>query len=96
MFILDPLPLLPKLLHNLLHVYSVPNDDRVGDQVEAAHLIAKLFIGLPPHYPLVGVIKVRSQTMLYLYIIHVYPKRGVGDNIQNSDTQNTTQTLFGQ
>jgi hypothetical protein len=45
-FVLHLLFLLLKLLHNFFHVHSIPNDDRVCDQIEAAHLIAKLFISL--------------------------------------------------
>ena len=69
--VLHLLPLLLKLLHNFFHIHSIPNDDRICDQVETAHLIAKLLVRLPANFPLVGVIEVRSQTMQSLPFIQL-------------------------
>ena len=60
-----------ELLHDLVDVDGIPNDDRIDDQVQSANLMEQLLILLRAQLRLIGKEQVSAQTMQCLALIGV-------------------------
>lgn len=80
-FIINGIALLTELFDCFIHVNGVPDNDDVGDQVEASDLILELLIALASHLSLVSEEQVCPQRMDSLQLIELSAHSAAGMNL---------------